>query len=106
MPSLLPVIAVVAALISNVFSACIHASELERRGTKLAPKIVLFSMFPDEAEVWYGIEEFDILAQNITVPGLSPLFPDLHCTSDGEICQVTIGEAGMLFTACHTTTSN
>jgi purine nucleoside permease len=46
-----------------------------------------------EAEIWWGIPEFDILAQNITVPGFSPLFPEAHCTADGEICQLVTGEA-------------
>ncbi|KAG6877088.1 hypothetical protein C0993_010324 [Termitomyces sp. T159_Od127] len=46
-----------------------------------------------EADVWYNIPDFNILAQNITVPGFSPLFPDAHCTEDGTICQLTTGEA-------------
>ena len=28
----------------------------------------------------------------MTVPGLSPLFPDAHCTEAGDVCQVTTGE--------------
>ena len=35
----------------------------------------------------------DIRAINITTPGLSPLYPYVHCTVTGEICQVTVGEA-------------
>lgn len=50
-------------------------------------------MFAPEAEIWYGIKEFDILALNITVPGLSPLFPDVHCTANGDVCQVVTGES-------------
>lgn len=42
--------------------------------------------------MWWGIPEFDLLAHNITVPGLSPLFPDVHCTTDGSICQLVTGE--------------
>ncbi|KAG6811300.1 hypothetical protein H0H92_008095 [Tricholoma furcatifolium] len=42
--------------------------------------------------MWYNIPEFNVLAQNITVPGLSPVYPSAHCTSDGSICQVTAGE--------------
>ncbi|KAK4988812.1 hypothetical protein LTR50_003657 [Elasticomyces elasticus] len=57
------------------------------------PKVFIISMFPPEAAVWYGIPEFDVLATNITVPGFSPLFPDAHCTADGEICQLTTGES-------------
>jgi len=66
---------------------------LSKRKGKIAPKIVIISMFAPEAEVWYGIDEFDVLARNITVPGLSPLFPEAHCTKDGDICQVTTGES-------------
>ncbi|TFY57016.1 hypothetical protein EVJ58_g7280 [Rhodofomes roseus] len=58
-----------------------------------SPKVVVVSMFSPEAEVWYGIPEFNILAINISVPGLSMLYPDVHCTADGEICQVTTGES-------------
>lgn len=28
------------------------------------------------------------------MPGISPLFPEVHCTQDGEICQVVTGEGG------------
>ncbi|KAJ6582033.1 purine nucleoside permease [Mycena capillaripes] len=50
-------------------------------------------MFYSEAVEWYNIPEFNLLAQNITVPGFSPLFPDVHCTQDGSICQVITGQA-------------
>lgn len=43
--------------------------------------------------MWFNIPEFDILAQNITVPGFSPIFPEAHCTLDGSICQLVTGEA-------------
>lgn len=42
--------------------------------------------------MWWGIREFDLLAHNITVPGLSPLFPEVHCTKDSNVCQVVTGE--------------
>ena len=58
------------------------------------PKIFIVSMFDPEADIWYGIPEFDLLALNITVPGFSPLFPDAHCTADGDICQLVTGESG------------
>ena len=76
------------------FSAHGNAGHVQKRANKIAPKVLIFSMFPNEADVWYGIDDFDVLAQNITVPGLSPLFPDVHCTSNGDVCQMTIGEAG------------
>lgn len=35
----------------------------------------------------------DLLAVNISSPGLSMLFPHVHCTADSQICQVTTGES-------------
>ncbi|KAJ7198273.1 purine nucleoside permease [Mycena pura] len=59
----------------------------------IAPRVMILSMFAGEAQVWYGIPQFDVLARNHTsVLGLSPLFPQVHCTKDGTICQLTIGE--------------
>lgn len=34
-----------------------------------------------------------MLAHNITVPGLSPLYPEVHCTGDYEVCQLVTGES-------------
>lgn len=53
--------------------------------------------FSPEADIWYenlpssGLG--DLLAVNISSPGLSMLFPHVHCTADYEICQVTTGES-------------
>ncbi|KAJ1563054.1 hypothetical protein HK405_003278 [Cladochytrium tenue] len=64
---------------------------------KIAPKFFIISMFSPEAEIWYenlpssGLG--DLMAVNVTIPGLSMLFPYVHCTADGAICQVTTGEA-------------
>ncbi|KAF2802287.1 NUP-domain-containing protein [Mytilinidion resinicola] len=60
---------------------------------KITPKVFIISMFPPEAEVWWGIPEFDLLAKNVTVHGFSPLFQEAHCTADGEICQLITGES-------------
>lgn len=70
-------------------------SSLQERALEyvVKPKVMIISMFSPEAEIWYGIPEFDILGVNITLPGGSPLFPDVHCTADGEICQVVTGES-------------
>ncbi|KAJ6454172.1 purine nucleoside permease [Mycena sanguinolenta] len=62
------------------------------RGQRISPKVMILSMFDGEADVWYNIPEFDVLAKNITIPGLSPLFPQVHCTEEGDICQLTLGE--------------
>lgn len=68
-------------------------NDVSKRTQPVAPKVVIVSMFYPEAEVWWGIDEFDLLAQNISVPGLSPLFPEVHCTADGDVCQVVTGES-------------
>ncbi|KAI0829555.1 putative purine nucleoside permease [Hypoxylon sp. FL0890] len=64
---------------------------------RIAPKVVIVSMFSPEAEVWYrnlpNSTVGDILANNITVPGLSPLYPHVHCNERGEVCQFTVGES-------------
>ncbi|EEB98440.1 hypothetical protein MPER_02047, partial [Moniliophthora perniciosa FA553] len=70
-----------------------HTSRDVEDGTaKIAPKVFIFSMFDAEADIWYNIPEFNLLARNISVPGFSPLFPQAHCTSSGTICQATFGE--------------
>lgn len=60
----------------------------------LKPKVFILSTFHDEAESWRGIPDFDVFAQTINVPGLCPLFPDAHCTANGDVCQLTTGEGG------------
>ncbi|KAJ6620666.1 purine nucleoside permease [Mycena sp. CBHHK59/15] len=59
----------------------------------IKPQVMVITMFHSEAVQWHNIPEFNLLAQNITVPGFSPLFPDVHCTEDGSICQLTTGQA-------------
>jgi purine nucleoside permease len=68
----------------------------------LSPLIHLFSnpqpQFGPEADVWYKENDNpsgigNLFAQNITVPGFSPLFPAAHCTANGQVCQLTTGES-------------
>lgn len=84
-------------LTQHVFAATVPSTLDKRQNATasiIAPKVMIISMFDPEAEAWYGIPEFDVLAQNISLSGLSPLYPEVHCTADGEVCQLTIGEAG------------
>ena len=60
---------------------------------KITPKVFIISMFASEQETWFNIPEFNILAQNISIPGLAPQFPSIHCTADGSICQLVTGMA-------------
>ncbi|KAI0339736.1 NUP-domain-containing protein [Trametopsis cervina] len=64
------------------------ALEVER----IEPKVFIFGMFSAEGQAWYGIPEFNLLERNISVPGFSLLYPDVHCTSSGSICQLVTGE--------------
>lgn len=53
--------------------------------------------FAPEADIWYqhlpdsGLG--DLLSVNISAPGLSMLYQQVHCVADHSICQVTTGEA-------------
>lgn len=94
MRSFLGAVVAASCLVSNVCATRIPARVGARAYGVIKPKVVIISMFDPEAAVWYGIEEFDVLANNITLPGASPLYPDVHCTSDGDVCQITIGESG------------
>ncbi|KAL2827923.1 purine nucleoside permease-domain-containing protein [Aspergillus pseudoustus] len=58
----------------------------------VSPKLFIISMFPQEATIWHPIPDFNLLAHNIPLPGLSPLFPYIHCTTSCTICQITTGE--------------
>lgn len=58
--------------------------------TIFKPKVVIISMFGPEQNVW--IEPLN-LYNNLTLPGLSPVYPEAHCNADYSICQVTTGEA-------------
>lgn len=84
-----------------VLAACakrtVPKTDVATSADKIAPKVLIISMFSPEADVWYdnlpssGLG--DLLAVNISTPGLSMLFPHVHCTEDYQICQVTTGEA-------------
>lgn len=80
---------------SVIAQPAIAAPSVEERSLEyvVKPKVMIISMFSPEAEIWYGIPEFDLLAVNITLPGASPLFPYVHCTADGDVCQVVTGES-------------
>jgi purine nucleoside permease len=81
------------------FFACASASPLPghhllaKRAAVIKPKVFIIDMFGPEGDVWHGIPEFNLLARNISVIGLSPLYPEVHCTKDGSVCQVITGES-------------
>ncbi|KAH9841699.1 purine nucleoside permease [Rhodofomes roseus] len=58
----------------------------------ISPKVFIIDYYNDEQDAWLDIPEFNLLEQNITLPGLSMMYPDIHCTSDGSVCQLVTGE--------------
>lgn len=48
---------------------------LEKRAAVAKPKVFIIDMFGPEADIWYGIPEFNLLAHNVSVIGLSPSIP-------------------------------
>lgn len=50
-------------------------------------RVMIVSMFGPEGQVWRDQRN---LSQAITVPGLSPDYPEVHCGPD-KVCQVTLG---------------
>jgi len=82
--------------LSYAFASNLPAEQtLETRHVpkQITPKVFIFDMFPPEGEAWYGIPEFNLLSHNISVAGFSPLYPDVHCTEDYEVCQLVTGES-------------
>ncbi|KAG9249059.1 purine nucleoside permease-domain-containing protein [Calycina marina] len=70
----------------------------DARPSQFSPKVFIISMFDPEAQIWYEAAGMpgsfgNLLAVNITVPGLSPRYPQVHCIADGSVCQVTTCEA-------------
>lgn len=61
----------------------------EKRSDAFAPKAIIVSLFEPEMEVWHEHLNF---THNVTVPGLSPLFPHVFCVDDYSICNVVTGE--------------
>jgi len=55
------------------------------------------TQFTPEAAIWYenmpGTGLGNLFAVNISTPGLSMRYPNIHCLSDHSVCQVTTGES-------------
>lgn len=55
----------------------------------ISPKVFVINMFEYEAKPWLAALNF---TKNMTIPGLSPLYPDIYCTDDYSVCELTTGE--------------
>ncbi|KAI2605585.1 putative purine nucleoside permease [Hypoxylon sp. NC1633] len=85
------------ALLAGARSTAMEAPHSQQNYGKITPKVVIVSMFYPEADVWYrdGSDSVpgNLLANNVSVPGLSPLYPNVHCNEQGDVCQITVGES-------------
>lgn len=61
-----------------------------QNATVVSPYVMIISMFAPEQDVW--LAPYNLTSNNITVAGLSPKYPDVHCNRNGSICQVTLDE--------------
>ncbi|KAJ9142329.1 Purine nucleoside permease [Pleurostoma richardsiae] len=78
---------------SLLASIALNAVAASKCPSLLSPKVVVVTFYDDEATAYLSHQdELDFNAVNITIPGASPEFPDLHCTSTGDVCLVTTGE--------------
>lgn len=55
----------------------------------ISPKVFVINMFEYEAKPWLAAMNF---TNNMTIPGLSPMYPDIFCNDDYSVCEMTTGE--------------
>jgi purine nucleoside permease len=90
-PARLPIIALTVAA-TMLASACApvrpqNAADIAGSGAAQPVKVMIISMFGPEGQVW-----LDKLGpwKTISVPGLSPDYPDVHCNAQ-QVCVMTTG---------------
>lgn len=54
------------------------------------PQVFVVTMFELEEKVWLDSELG--LTQNVTIPGLAPQYPEIHCTANYSLCHLSTGE--------------
>lgn len=74
-------------LMSLTLIAVLGAAIVPARSQEIAPKVLVITMFADEAKPWLEARKFDI---KVTVPGLSSEFPEVACDATG-LCLMTTG---------------
>ncbi|KAK8133059.1 hypothetical protein PG999_001232 [Apiospora kogelbergensis] len=74
-----------------------HEGTPRQAYNKIAPKVMILNMFNEEAKIWHesipSLGKGSLWDKNISLGGLSPLYPQAHCTSAGDVCQATLGES-------------
>jgi purine nucleoside permease len=74
------------ALTALALTALILPAPLPARPRVIAPKVLVITMFDQEARPW---REQQRLPRTITVPGLSARYPALHCSENAALCLLT-----------------
>jgi len=72
-------------------SACAQSVKSAMPTKVVTPKVMIVTLFSYERNAWLS-NRTDLIQHNITLPGLSPLFPQVHCNKQGEVCLFTTGE--------------
>lgn len=71
--------------LSTLLTLSAFAPALAQDTAKIAPKIMVITMFGQEAKPWLEGEKF---TQQIKLAGLNPEYPNVDCTADG-LCHMT-----------------
>lgn len=74
-------------LMGVALTAALAAAITPARSEEIAPKVLVITMFADEAKPWLEARKFDT---RVKVPGLSSEFPEVACDAAG-LCLVTTG---------------
>ncbi|KAF3266678.1 hypothetical protein TWF217_001461 [Orbilia oligospora] len=59
----------------------------------IKPKVMTVAMFSLEANAVLNNYTPTLYGLNVTVPGLSPRYPEVYCTTTGDVCHITTAEA-------------
>ncbi|KAF3200135.1 hypothetical protein TWF106_003455 [Orbilia oligospora] len=59
----------------------------------IKPKVMIVAMFSLEADAFLNNYTPTLYGLNVTVPGLSPRYPEVYCTTTGDVCHITTAEA-------------
>src|SRR5690606_18907451 len=73
------------ALAASTLSLLASAPAFAKEATPIAPKVMVITMFGEEAKPWLEGEKF---TQKIKLPGLNPEYPTVDCTAEG-LCHMT-----------------
>lgn len=77
-------------MLFSVLVGSVLGAVAAQNATVISPYVMIISMFAPEQDVW--LEPYNLTSNNITVPGLSPKYPQVHCNTNSTICQVTLDE--------------